>query len=371
LSSTLFGISRRPSTDSATLTERRQDSTAECATPALPWVRLSAACFAEAVHSATKMVTNTMANMKVSARAAVACLHSVAQPSLQACWELLAPMAPEAIRVVRQQRKSGWVLKVRVSLGKASSLFLWAALLSAFLLIPLSELFLLLQFPNKFSYSPPPTPHSAPRGFTPTPVGWLLSFGRGPESTNEAALLCVGVTLLLSCAWSLNRIEMGAFWYRMVPPYATDTSSLAFNSAIFCRIAVMLVLNVDMLVLPTEANGFRTSQTRFYCQFGRKARLLVPLQNGHDFYLLVLPLLLLLLVIALHFNVLSRVKSMFARIFQEERHAVFRFGRTVIPYHEDKGRELLQDIERAQQSWAHTTITCAWRRKLMLSHPET
>ena len=64
---------------------------------------------------------------------------------------------------------------------------------------------------------------------------------------------------------------MGIFWYRMVPGYATDTSSLAFNSAIFCRIAVILVLNVDMLVLPTEANGLRTTQTRFYCQFGKKA----------------------------------------------------------------------------------------------------
>ena len=42
-------------------------------------------------------------------------------------------------------------------------------------------------------------------------------------------------------------------------------------AAIFCRIAVILVLNVDMLVLPTEANGLRTTQTRFYCQFGKKA----------------------------------------------------------------------------------------------------
>ena len=39
---------------------------------------------------------------------------------------------------------------------------------------------------------------------------------------------------------------MGLFWYRMAWPHATDTSSLAFNSAIFCRIAVALVYNVNM-----------------------------------------------------------------------------------------------------------------------------
>ena len=32
------------------------------------------------------------------------------------------------------------------------------------------------------------------------------------EDINEVALLCLAITLLLSCAWSLNTIEMGLFW---------------------------------------------------------------------------------------------------------------------------------------------------------------
>ena len=40
--------------------------------------------------------------------------------------------------------------------------------------------------------------------------------------------------------------------YRMARPHATDTSSLSYNSAIFCRIAVMLVFNTNLLVLPSE-----------------------------------------------------------------------------------------------------------------------
>lgn len=138
----------------------------------------------------------------------------------------------------------------------------------------------------------------------------------------------------------------------MVPGHATDASSLAFNSAIFCRIAVILVLNVDMLVLPTEANGLRTTQTRFYCQFGRKARLLVPAQDGHDYYLLAMPILLLLLCSALYFQLLSKAKAIFARFFHDERAATFRFDRNTIPFHEDKGRELLRDLEAQHIAWA-------------------
>jgi hypothetical protein len=143
----------------------------------------------------------------------------------------------------------------------------------------------------------------------------------------------------------------------MVPGYSTDASSLALNSAIFCRIAVILVLNVDLLVLPTEANGMRTTQTRFYCQFGKKARLLVPLQNGHDYYLFAMPILLLLIVIALYFNFLSRAKALFARYSHDERAATFRFGRSTVPWHEDRGRELLRELEERQLLWAAATLT--------------
>ena len=40
-------------------------------------------------------------------------------------------------------------------------------------------------------------------GFTPSPLGWLLSFGRGPEAINEVALLCLAMILLLS--WGQRR----------------------------------------------------------------------------------------------------------------------------------------------------------------------
>lgn len=81
--------------------------------------------------------------------------------------------------------------------------------------------------------------------------------------------------MLLGCAWSLQKLELSALWYRMARPHATDTSSIAYNSAIFCRIAVMLVFNTDLLVLPSEMDALRTSQTRFYCP-PRPARTLAP-----------------------------------------------------------------------------------------------
>lgn len=39
----------------------------------------------------------------------------------------------------------------------------------------------------------------------------------------------------------------------------------------------MLAYNVDLLFLPAESVGLQTTQTRFYCQFVRKARLMVRL----------------------------------------------------------------------------------------------
>ena len=44
-------------------------------------------------------------------------------------------------------------------------------------------------------------------------------------------------------------------------------------------------------MLPPEADNLRTSQTRFYCTFGKKGRLIVPAVAGRDYYLLIVPLL--------------------------------------------------------------------------------
>jgi len=244
-----------------------------------------------------------------------------------------------------------------------SSFSIYCVLASAAVFLLLSEAFLLLQFPRKFSWSPPTPPDDAPSGFTPTPLGWLLALGGRPEETSEVGLLVVGAALLLCCGWSLNRIEIGFTEYRMDQPYATDTSSLAFNSAVFCRIAVMLVLNVDMLALPVEANGLRTPQTRFYCTFGKKARLIIPTTDGHDYYLLAMPLLMLLLCVALYFNILAQLKSYYARVFHTPAVVTFRFGRTAVPWHEDKGLELLSQLQAAHAGWAHAVIRNAFLRR--------
>ena len=121
---------------------------------------------------------------------------------------------------------------------KGAMRLLWGFFSAAFSLVLVSELFLLLQFPHFFSWSPQRPPLDAASGRTPTPIGYLLSLGRGPDATDEVAVLCAGVLLLLGCSWSLNRLDIGIFWYRMARPQATDTSSLAWNSAVFCRIAV-------------------------------------------------------------------------------------------------------------------------------------
>lgn len=41
----------------------------------------------------------------------------------------------------------------------------------------------------------------------------------------------------------------------------------------------MLAYNVDLLFLPAEAVGAHTTQTLFYCQFVRKARLVVSVDH--------------------------------------------------------------------------------------------
>ena len=271
---------------------------------------------------------------------------------------------------VRRDKLGSWASWLRSLWRRFWSLSMWAFLFSVFGLLFLSEVCLLFQFPQLYSWSPAIPPLDAPDGFTPTPIGWVLSLGRGPESVYVPALFLLGVTLLLSCSWSLNQLEMGLFWYRMVRPYATDTASVAFNAAIFCRIAVVLVLNVDMMVLPLEADGLRTSQTRFYCQFAKKGRLTIPSSHGHDYYLVAMPLLITLLVLALYCNLLSRIKAACARFLHDERVPTFRFGRSIVTWHEERGAALLHNLDVAYNLWAHATIANAWRRKLTHTRKE-
>ena len=42
------------------------------------------------------------------------------------------------------------------------------------------------------------------------------------------------------------------FWFRGFHRGATDAGSLAFHSACFCRLSVMLAYNVNLLVIPPE-----------------------------------------------------------------------------------------------------------------------
>ena len=273
--------------------------------------------------------------------------------------------APWTDARMRRSKLGGLAGQLQAAWRRYWSLSLFTVFSAVFGLVFVSELFLVLQFPRHFSWAPDTPPSDAPSGFTPTPLGWLLSLGEGPDEVNEVGLFFFGVLILMACGWSLNQLEMGLFWYRMVQPYATDTSSLAFNSAIFCRIAVVLVLNVDMLVLPLEANEIRTSQTRFYCQFGKKARLTVPTTDGHDYVLIIMPLLISCLVASLYFNLLSRIKAACARFLHDERVPTFRFGRAIVTWHEERGSALLRDLQIAYSIWAQQTIVRAWRRHAM------
>ena len=136
------------------------------------------------------------------------------------------------------------------------------------------------------------------------------------------------------------------FWFRGFHRGATDAGSLAFHSACFCRLSVMLAYNVNLLVIPPEQArapppvpaavpplsplalmralpaaaltpsrpfippsqaGLSTEQTHFYCLFAKKSRLLLTPSGDKDFYLLVTPALLLLLYVAYQFDVLARL----------------------------------------------------------------
>ena len=100
-----------------------------------------------------------------------------------------------------------------------------------------------------------------------------LRWARGP--TRRTRSRSSRVLVLMACGWSLNQLEMGLFWYRMVQPYATDTSSLAFNSAIFsaspsCSSSTSTCLCCRSRQMKSEP------RTRFYCQFGKRPGSLSP-----------------------------------------------------------------------------------------------
>ena len=111
----------------------------------------------------------------------------------------------------------------------------------------------------------------------------------------------------------------------------------------------MLAYNVDLLFLPAEAVGMETTQTRFYCQFVRKARLVV---GSHDFYLLIMPLLLILLCVGTYYDWISHWKVFLSKWRHMPRHQTFVFGRTAIPYNEEKGTLLVSGYLRAQEAQA-------------------
>jgi len=114
-------------------------------------------------------------------------------------------------------------------------------------------------------------------------------------------------------------------------------------------------------------DALRTSQTRFYCTFSKKARLIVPSVEGHDYYLLLVPLLLLLICVSLYCNVLSRLRERLAMlIYGRSRIKAFHFGRDTVPWHEEQGRELLYSLQHANRQWAEAVLYRAGRRMLEL-----
>ena len=284
---------------------------------------------------------------------------------------LQRPPVAAALEYLGFLQRSAWRL-----LARAWSRAAWGVLLGCFSLLVLSELSLVLQFGKRVPikqppppteligwplshHHPPPPPPPVRHSGTPTLLGSLLSLGQGVEAVHEGALFVVGILLLLSCMWSLERLPMGLFWYRMAKPNATDNASLAFNAAFTSRIAIMLCYNLDLLVFPVEAEGYATSQTRFYCTFGRKARMVVL---GRDYYLLAFPLLLLLITTVLYRGWFNKLRGQISRLLHAPQIARFQFGRTAITWHEDRGRELLEALQAMHASWADKTLSRAARR---------
>ena len=195
-----------------------------------------------------------------------------------------------------------------------------------------------------------------------SPLGFLL-FGHLDDTT--AILSLLGVGLMMCCSWSLHHAQAGAlnwvFAFRMESPQATDAGSLAFSSAVACRVAIMLQYNVNVLLLPPEAGGEPSFQTAFYCTFARKSMVVVA---QHDYYLLATPLLLLVLCLVMRRNLLTRWRNYLSRWRGTPYLASFALGSMAITKHEDEGHKLLKRLLRARQDSAAAVLQRSIRSML-------
>ena len=123
-----------------------------------------------------------------------------------------------------------------------------------------------------------------------------------------------------------------------------------------------------------QVDGVRSDQTRFYCTFAPKGRLLVPSVQGHDYYMLLVPLLLLLICLSLYFDVLARLRLRLATLFSgaevaNQRVAAFRWGLEARTWHELQAKQLLHDLQDRHRSWARGVMLRAAKQKLLQLRP--
>ena len=182
----------------------------------------------------------------------------------------------------------------------------------------------------------------------------------------------MNVFIFFCCDWSLNQWKNESLWvYLGLHPHATDTGSLAFNSAMLCRVAVtpfpprqpppathsppcphtslcarvglgcqvMLSYNVDLLLLAPEAEGYWTPQTTFYCVFAKKSRLIIA---GCDTYLLITPLLVLALALTYFLDLCPRCSIFLAECCRVPSFAEMQLGGAVHTQQEKKGQKALR-----------------------------
>ena len=126
--------------------------------------------------------------------------------------------------------------------------------------------------------------------------------------------------------------------------------------------------------LPHQVDGVRSDQTRFYCTFAPKGRLLVPSVQGHDYYMLLVPLLLLLICLSLYFDVLARLRLRLATLFSgaevaNQRVAAFRWGIEARTWHELQAKQLLHDLQDRHRSWARGVLLRAAKQRLLQLRP--
>jgi len=133
-------------------------------------------------------------------------------------------------------------------------------------------------------------------------------------------------------------------------PQLKCTGSLAFHAALLCRISIMLCYNVNLLLLAPEDTRFATPNTVFYCLFGARSRMVV---HGHDYYLLISPLLLLLLFCFFHLNLDARCCNFLAACFKSPKLNKWAPGVALVFPEEDEGRirvaKVLHERQEARQ----------------------